>query len=285
MRHTIALTAGLALACNARRPKAENESAPSIAAPSASSSVAPTTLRPQPVDAGLPPLANVAWMERLELPGGRSGFVTVPLGATERRPIVVAVHGAGDHPGWACAGWRGVADGFPFVVCPQGTPTGRGTYYWRSTEDLGAVIDLALAAVRERFAPYVVEGPMTYAGFSAGAIYGAPFVARNAARFPSVVMSEGGYSQLGEPTFARTFAKGGGQRVLLGCSTGEHCRSKFRAAARLLAAAGIDARINDAGAVGHNLNGEAVASLRKDWPWLVRDLPGWESSSAVEAGK
>lgn len=285
MRHAIPLTTVLALACNARSRRTEVEPAPSIAPPSTSSSVAPTTTRSQPADAGLPPLGNVAWMEPLALPGGRSGFVTVPLGATEARPIVVAVHGAGDHPGWACAGWRGVADGFPFVVCPQGTPTGNGTYYWRSTEDLGAVIELALAAVRERFAAYVVEGPMTYAGFSAGAIYGAPFVARNAARFPSVVMSEGGYSQLGESGFARAFAKGGGKRVLLGCSTGEHCRGKFRAAARLLAAAGIDARINDAGSVGHNLNGEAVASLRTDWPWLVSERPGWQSSPAVEAAK
>lgn len=229
-------------------------------------------------DAGKPALVDASWMERLELPGGRAAFVSVPLGTTTPRPIMVAAHGAGDRPEWACGAWRGITESHPFVVCPQGAPLGNGTFYWRSTEHLAETVELALAALRARFGSYVLEGPMVYAGFSAGAIYGAGLVMREPSRFPIVMMSEGGYDQLTDARFARAFARGRGQRVLFGCSTGGRCREKFRVAARLLGDAGIEARVNDAGNVGHNLNMEAVASLRRDWPWLVEKAVGWETS-------
>src|ERR1700742_3291460 len=56
--------------------------------------------------AELAPLGNASWIERLEPPGGNVLFVTPPVGAREPRPVVVAVHGAGDRAEWACGGWR-----------------------------------------------------------------------------------------------------------------------------------------------------------------------------------
>ncbi len=123
---------------------------------------------------------------------------------------------------------------------------------------------------------------MTYAGFSAGAIYGVGFVLRDPGRFPMVMMSEGGYAQLTDASFARTFARGGGRRVLLGCSTGGGCLSKFNEAAASLRSSAVQARVNDAGRIAHNLNGDVVRSLHRDWPWLVAGQEGWENYDPLE---
>jgi hypothetical protein len=95
--------------------------------------------------------------------------------------------------------------------------------------------------------------------------------------------SEGGYDQLTDPSFARAFAKGGGRRVLLGCSTHGGCPDRYRDASRLLAGAGVEARVNDAGNLGHTLDGRVIASLKKDWPWLVDGAPGWHGYPLVQA--
>ena len=50
----------------------------------------------------------------------RYGMVTVPLGAREPRPLVVALHGGSDRPEWACSAWRSISEGHAFVVCPRG---------------------------------------------------------------------------------------------------------------------------------------------------------------------
>jgi hypothetical protein len=227
-------------------------------------------------DAGeerLQPLTNAPWLDRLDLPGGEAAFVSVPLGAREARPIMIASHGAGDRPEWACGSWRGVTNAYPFIICPRGTPTGDGRYYWRSTRDLGRVVDLAIVALRERFGAYVAEGPMLYAGFSAGAIYGALLVRDRASEFPIAVLSEGGYDQVADPAFATRFKANGGRRVLFGCSTGPGCVRRLGRAKAQLERAGIEVRINDAGPVGHSLVDAVVRSLRGDMPWVVGGVP------------
>jgi hypothetical protein len=187
---------------------------------------------------------------------------------------MVAVHGAGDRPEWACGGWRGVTEARSFIVCPQGAPAADGRFYWPSTATLRGVIDRALDASRARFGACVLEGPMVYAGFSAGVIYGAGVLRDEGARFPLLMLSEGGYDELADASFGVRFRKSGGQRVLLGCSTGG-CAPKMEQARRLLEKAGVPARLNDAGHLGHNLDSRVVTSLQRDWPWLVEGAPGW----------
>jgi predicted esterase len=270
----------LAAACTQREPRRARETPTRDAAVSRTENqLAEVGTR----DAGLPPLGGAPWLERLELPGGGVALVSVPLGATEPRPIMVAVHGAGDRPEWACGGWRGVARAYPFIVCPEGAPTGDDRFYWLSTKELQRRVDGAVAAVRERFGGYVSNAPMVYAGFSAGAIYGASLVRDEADRFPTIAMSEGGYEELTDPTFAVRFHANGGRRVLLGCSTGPGCVARLSEARRLFERAGVEARVNDAGAVGHNLNAEVVQSLRRDWSWLVQDREGWSSYGVSSA--
>jgi len=60
--------------------------------------------------------------EHFELLDGKDklGFVSVPLGAREPRPIMIAIHGGSDKPSLACSAWRGITEAYPFVVCPRG---------------------------------------------------------------------------------------------------------------------------------------------------------------------
>jgi hypothetical protein len=190
---------------------------------------------------------------------------------------VVAVHGQRDRPEWACSGWRAVTKGRAFIVCPEGVAVGAhatGGYYWPSTTAVGRAVDRAVDAVRARFGAYVEDGPMVYAGFSAGVIYGSGFVRDAGERFPLLMLSEGGYDELASPSFAKRFRASGGRRVLLGCSSGG-CAATYERARKLLDAAGVAARVNDAGNVGHNLDAPVVRSLQRDWPWLVEGEPGW----------
>ena len=244
---------------------------------------APPPLPPPPLpppadaDSGLAPLTDHVWLEQMDLENGDAAFVSVPLGATEPRPIMVAGHGAGDRPEWACGAWRGVTGSWPFIVCPRGPPYApdpHGGRNWPSAKILIRVIDEALPAVRARYGKYVADGPMLYAGFSRGAILGAAVVRDRGGDFPLAVFSEGGYDALGDPSFGAAFAKSGGKRVLLGCS---HfgCPKEFAPAKASLARAGVGVRINDAGNIGHALNEEITRSLQRDWPWLVEGDPRW----------
>jgi len=115
---------------------------------------------------------------------------------------------------------------------------------------------------------------MVYAGFSAGVIYGAGMLRDEGTRFPLLMLSEGGYDELAEFSFGARYHKSGGQRVLLGCSTGG-CAPRMEQARKLLEKAGVPARLNDAGHLGHNLDSRVVTSLRRDWPWLVEGASGW----------
>ena len=228
-------------------------------------------------EGGLAPLTDARWLEPLDLPDGEAAFVSVPLGTTVPRPVVVAVHGAGDRPEWACGGWRGVTDAYPFIVCPRGSDSGDGRFHWKSPDQIRKIVALSLPALHARFGPYVDAGPLLYAGFSLGAIHGARIVRDDPTTYPLVMLSEGGYGQTTSPAFARAFKRGSGRRVLFGCSTGSRCVSRLRVAAKLLESAGVEARVNDAGVVGHNLNAEAVASLKRDWGWLIHDDPRWDA--------
>jgi hypothetical protein len=266
--------ASLAAAC----PKPSTDQASTGSPPPASSvpQVEANETEPPPEALALSSLAPLSgtWLERLDLGDGGAAFVSVPLGATEPRPIMVAVHGAGDRPEWACGGWRGVTNARSFIVCPQGTPTADGRFYWPSTAKLRSVIDGALLASRARYGNYLLDGPMVYAGFSAGVIYGTGMLRDDGARFPLLMLSEGGYDELADASFAARFRMSGGQRVLLGCSTGG-CAPRLDRARTLLEKAGIPARLNDAGHLGHNLDSRVVTSLQRDWPWLVEGAPGW----------
>lgn len=194
-----------------------------------------------------------------------TAFVAPPLGATAPRPLVVGVHGAGDRAEWACGGWRLASSTNAFVVCPQGNPMTSEKFAWASPQVLSARVDAAVAAVRAKFGAYVEPGPMIFAGFSQGATFAEPFLRGNAARFPIVILAEGGYATARSPSFARAFRAAGGRRIVLVCGS-PGCFSSAVVSKRVLEAAGVEALVVGDAKAGHNLNDRMQRALQAAWP-------------------
>ena len=248
------------------RPRADEAAAADAGPP-------PPASAPAPAASALAPLGG-EWLVRLSLPGFGDAVVSVPLGATSPRLVVVALHGRNDRPEWACGEWRGVTEGKAFVLCPHGVPVdappGRGLAFGDAAATRRE-IDAGLAALRARFGPWIAEGPRVLAGFSLGAILGVPIVAEDAARCPVAVLGEGGQAQW-TPARAASFARGGGRRVLFVCSTGA-CEQETAAARRILEREGVATRLVSAGHVGHLVDDRVVAVARAAWPWVTEGLP------------
>jgi predicted esterase len=205
-----------------------------------------------------------------------TAFVTPPIGTTAPRPMLVAVHGAGDRPEWSCGGWRLASLTNAFVVCPQGTPTTPRTFAWASPKMLSERVEAAVAAARAKFADYLEPGPMIFAGFSQGATFAEPFLRKNAARFPIAILAEGGYGTARSPSFAREFRANGGRRVVLVCGT-PSCFSSAVGSKNVLERAGIEVMVVGDAKAGHNLNERMQQALQAAWPELSappRELSG-----------
>lgn len=254
---------GLALACTPRPAGGGAERGLVDASPSPSVAAVDADVSPSADARGagaLPPLVDAAWIEELPTEGGGAAHVTVPLGARGPRPVVVALHGAGDHPEWACSEWRAVFDGAVFVVCPHGVPVGGGARSWASVESVERAVDAALASAQARFGRHVAEAPFTLAGFSQGARMALRAAARRPARFPRVLALEGGYEEAGLPEVVRGLGRGA-RAVVLGCATGA-CASRFAAGTRALERAGLRVAVVDAGRRGHVFDGPVADAMR-----------------------
>src|SRR5215471_4612740 len=223
------------------------------------------------VDAAAPGLAPLRgeWLKQLD----DVGFVSPPTGATEPRPIVIAVHGAVDRPDWSCSEWRAIFGPRPFIVCPRGAPAGASAFVWTSSDALRVAIGRALEATRVRFAPYVADGPKVYAGFSQGAMLGASIVEGAPETYPYAVFLEG-LGDVGARRFTRAFHDRGGKRIILACSQAG-CEASRRAPLQALARAEIDAKLVYAGPIGHTVNGPVIAALRVEIPWLLAGDSLW----------
>jgi len=232
----------------------------------------------------LSPLQAESWLIELPVEGFRDARVSVPLGAREMRPVVVALHGAGDRPEWACGSWRGVTDSYPFVVCPTGLPGGApNAFVWGNDATVEREVNASVAALRRRFGDHVAPGCTLLTGFSQGAIRTVPMLARGGGWCPQAVLCEGAYDALGK-SFAKAFLGWGGRRILLGCSQ-PYCVKIFRERETLLRGAGVDVRMVDSGERTHNLNAEMVSTLHEAWPWLVRDDDRWSTYLHMRRGE
>jgi predicted esterase len=247
-------------------------------APSVGAAVSADTPKEPPSPAkALPPL-SASWLEPLELGDSASAVVSVPLGATSPRPLVVAVHGAHDRPEWACGGWRLGFKVYPFIVCPRGSPVTRDKYAWPNAAAIERVVMQSIEKVRERFGSYVAPPPYVYAGFSQGAIFSEPILVGHAALFKTAVLAEGGYAVLSSADFARKFRAAGGETVVIVCGS-PACRRTTQASALKLQAAGL--RVFESGDVrsGHNLNQLMQQALARDFSsWFTED-PAWAGAA------
>ncbi len=245
-------------------PSASIERPTSIELPDAASEDADSTK--------LAPLAAGGALISLEVEGYRDAIVSIPSGATGPRPVVVALHGNYDRPEWQCDVWRQITAGFPFVLCPRGTPRSdapksedRWTYGGLDATE--KELDAALDALRERFPKYVDPGPGIYTGFSLGAIYGKLIARKRATDFPRAVFVEGGYEGWSMEK-AKSFAKAGGARVLFACGQAA-CVHASKSVAGWLEKAEVPARVVSGGNVGHTYDGPVQKAIAGEWSWLT----------------
>jgi hypothetical protein len=257
------------------------EAGKALAASAASSS-------PEPVDAGnaqpkLSPLAAPGRFVSLDVPGFRPAIVHVPLGATTKRPVMVALHGNFDRPEWQCEVWAEISGGFPFILCPRGIPRDdvpksldRWTYgsQKKTQEELFTALD----ALARRFPEHDALGPIVYTGFSLGAILGVRTVGEHGEKFPRAVFTEGG--EKWSKALAKAFVEEGGQRVLFACGQ-TACKFSSKSAASLLEREKAGVRIAFGGNIGHTYDGKVADAIKAEWTWLLEGDERWQSSGAA----
>jgi len=213
------------------------------------------------------------------------GVLSVPLGAREPRPLMVALHGGSDRPEWACNAWRGITGAYPILVCPHGVGTNEASLSWSSPADTRARIARAIAATRKTLGAWVREtDTVVLAGFSMGATQAALLAQSEPRTYRRVVLAESAYAPEPAMAFAKPWATGGGQRIIFLCTT-HGCEGPYRSAARNVARQGAPARLDIAGTNQHGMWDVVVQSMRRDWPWLIEGAEGWESyAPPVEEG-
>lgn len=167
-------------------------------------------------------------------------------------PLLVATHGAGGDSRWECERWSRVARGRWFVACPTGVPLRRGesgSYYYPDHPTLEREVLAVVAAVRATYGSRVSENDGVYLGFSQGATMGALMLVEHGARFPHLVLIEGGS---GDWTLKRAerFHASGGQSVFIVCGTAA-CARRATASAETLERAGVRAITRHAEGGGH----------------------------------
>jgi hypothetical protein len=244
------------------------------------------------VDAGDDRDALADFPELYELREGseRLGFVSVPVGAREPRPIIVALHGGSDRPERACPAWRIASDAYPFVVCPRGWGGNEARLGWRSAADSKARIARAIASVKRTFGAWVKDtDTIVLAGFSMGASAVARIAESEPQTYRRIVIGDSAHDPWPALSFSRAWVAGGGERAMFMCTT-SGCEPSMRAAAKRVAAQKVTAstafaaRLVIAPTQVHALSSRAAGSLRRDWPWLVEGAEGWEHYVAPAQG-
>jgi pimeloyl-ACP methyl ester carboxylesterase len=221
-------------------------------------------------------------MELRDDDGERLGFVSVPLGSHEPRPIVVAQHGGSDRPERACPAWRVAAGGFPFVVCPRGWGGDEARLGWRSVADSNDRIARAIATVKKIFGAWVKDtSSVVLAGFSMGAIEVARLAESDPKTYRRIIIGDSAHDPRSALTFSRRWASAEGERALFLCTT-SGCEPSMRAAAKRVAGqkTAASARLVVAPTQKHLLSDHAARSMRRDWRWLVDGAEGWDAYAA-----
>lgn len=287
-----AVPAGLALLTlivGCARPPAIDPTAPVGLSPRAPLAVASSTVPPTPLADGAPPrslptpLSAEAPMLELPVVGHRPAVVSVPIGATTPRPLLVIAHGAGGRPEPHCAFWRSILGARGFLLCPRGVllgayaePADQG-YFYPDHHALEREVNAALTALRARFGSHLDDRAPIYVGFSQGATMGALAFVKRPAAFARLVLIEGGVGESDEWTIerARAFRDSGGERVLFACGR----PSCFLAAQRTLTylkKAGLDGRVVHAAGAGHTYGGAVADAVSRELPWVLEGDPRWD---------
>ncbi|WP_394839435.1 hypothetical protein LVJ94_21345 [Pendulispora rubella] len=223
-------------------------------------------------ETAMPPLGG-EWLEELSDEKGKAGFAAIPLGSTGKRPLVVALHAAMDHPGMACAEWRGMFGPEAFIVCPYGEKVNAKAYAWGDPKRLRASIERVLAAAEARYPQRIDRSGAVWASYSQSGMLSAHALALPGMGFRYAALFEGVPRDLAPLRAA--FQHAGIRRALF-ASQQRGWTWKHRAAAEALAPA-IEAKhilVGD-GTWGHFIRGETIERMRQALPWLTAGDPVW----------
>jgi len=237
----------------------------------------PVAENPAPsVREGVARLESNTPITALELEHHKPALVSLPTGATTKRPILVAAHGRDDYPRPLCEMWRGIVGDRAFVVCPTGVPSEdrAGAFTYASHDALSKEIEDAVEALRAKYPEHADPGPLVYSGFSLGSYQGVRVVSKDPSTTPRVILIEGGHDPWNEDLI-ETFADGGGQRVLF--VTGQATnQTRSERVARELRGAGIASRVVHADGAGHVYTGEVRARIAEAFDWVVEGDDRWK---------
>jgi predicted esterase len=259
-----------------REPPVAAARAPTSATP-AESHVSEAPPAPPPLTASAP-LVEID----LELKNAKPAVVSLPLGSTDARPVIVVTHGAGGRATTHCKMWRGIVEDRGFIVCPRGVPMypyeppHESGYYYDGHPKLAIEIEAALAALVATYGDRVDAERPVFAGYSQGANMGALVLPGHAARFGSAVLWEGGVGEYQEwnVQVARKFAERGGTRVLLACGRAD-CFKAAERTAHYMKRGGLEPQVVFVPGAGHTYAGELGRRVKSRFAWLVEHDDRW----------
>jgi pimeloyl-ACP methyl ester carboxylesterase len=222
-----------------------------------------------------PPLVGA--LEPLPVAGHPDAWLSLPTGATSRRPVVVAIHGARDRADRQCRDWRHATSEYPFILCPKrwfDAETNRSDPRYADNGEgrLLAYIDDALEALAARYPHYADTTNPLLAGFSLGAAQVTALAVQFPSRFPRVALVEGATRAWSQARVS-AFLQGGGQRVLFGCGQ-EGVKKTAERVAKRLADVGLAAHVVFVN-VGHRFAPRLEDAVRDELPWLLEGDDRW----------
>ena len=220
-----------------------------------------------------PPMLLGDWLQPLEEDGRGVGVVALPLGAREKRPLVVAVHGAGSAPEWMCSAARAGLGSRPFVVCPHTLANPRALASWASPEQLASAVDRAVRAAVARFPAYVDTKEVMYLGHSQGAMMAPLALAKSGVRFRYALFFEG--LPRDAPGAKAKLLGAHVERLLLVSGQGGWAAGHEQLARSFLGTALASKHVQ--GAFGHFFNEDVFAAMRLELPWLVDRSAAWQT--------
>lgn len=216
---------------------------------------------------GLMPLASPGYRTDLAVKGFGPATVTLPLGATTPRPIVVVLHGERDKPEWQCNSFRGVLGGRVFILCPQGQAVGDGLYGWGSFDESVAELRAALTALKERYGAHVAKGSITLVGYAQAGAIALDLARQEPSFFARVALVNSDPNAL-SPSVAKIFGERGGKRMLFFC-TSQACDDSGVERALWLKRANAEGKAVKVN-VGPYLDQKFTDALKLELPWLLQ---------------
>lgn len=232
-------------------------------------------------DPSAPPTApqavEPARFESLPVSGFLDAVVSLPEGAA-RQPVLVATHGAGGAPEHHCIAWRRLLGPRGIVLCPRGAMINRivgpdAGFYYPDHFALDKEVAAALESFETAYAEKISPGPYVYAGYSQGATMGALMLPAHAAKFPQLVLIEGGFNEWSLKS-ARLFRANGGTRVAFVCGVAG-CKAAAERSAQVLRRAELEVVTRHAQGGGHTYLGPVAQEIAQAFSWLVESDARW----------